>query len=300
MEYLGDKLSVAQSQMAGWVGNVRRSLQGALNFVSTNVERGGAVAAAGRSKESGGFKRAASLRGLASRSRESFRRFSLRSQQRLSLRRRTASPTTPTAEQLKQCVKGPEDVKDAGPVAQESDSQYGTWDPPPQRVLGACRRGNAHVRVFVGQTSTALLDSSALRSRVQLSKKRSRRTPPSRPGRHSAALPSVPGEAQDWRFKDSTEEKPEPGLQEESDSESPSGGTDPRTPATSSTQRVALFPGVDPSALKAQLKKRGDSDGQSDGSAPSSTSRSPRSPFLPRASCVLPLSPIKKQFSPEP
>uniref|UniRef100_A0AAY4DIQ7 Tankyrase 1-binding protein C-terminal domain-containing protein n=1 Tax=Denticeps clupeoides TaxID=299321 RepID=A0AAY4DIQ7_9TELE len=236
-------------------------------------------------------------------------------------------------EQLKQCVKGPEDVKDAGPVAQESDSQYGTWDaglhtdgsltpatPSPDSSLTPSPRKPALPQTPVEpitatgspdgstpspeervdplpfpETSTALLDSSALRSRVQLSKKRSRRTPPSRPGRHSAALPSVPGEAQDWRFKDSTEEKPEPGLQEESDSESPSGGTDPRTPATSSTQRVALFPGVDPSALKAQLKKRGDSDGQSDGSAPSSTSRSPRSPFLPRASCVLPLSPVGRE-----
>lgn len=95
MEYLGDKLSVAQSQVSGWMGNVRRSLQGALSVVSSAVERGGR----GAEDSPGGFKRANSLRSLASRSRDSFRRFSLRSQQRLSLHRRPGSstPNTPTA-----------------------------------------------------------------------------------------------------------------------------------------------------------------------------------------------------------
>lgn len=91
MEYMGDKLSVAQTQMSGWVGNVRRSLHGALGFLSNPMERGG------RGEDgTGDFKRTNSLRSLASRSRESIRRFSLRSQQRLSLRRRTA-PNTPTS-----------------------------------------------------------------------------------------------------------------------------------------------------------------------------------------------------------
>lgn len=91
MEYLGDKLSVAHSQMSGWMGNVRRSLHGAFSLLSSSAERGG------RGEEGAGdFKRTSSLRSLASRSRESIRRFSLRSQQRLSLRRRTA-PNTPTA-----------------------------------------------------------------------------------------------------------------------------------------------------------------------------------------------------------
>ncbi len=97
MEYLGDKLSVSHSQVSGWMGNVRRSLQGALNLVSSSMER---RSAGGGGEDGGGFKRAASLRSLASRSRESFHRFSLRSQQRLSLRRRTtslASPSTPSS-----------------------------------------------------------------------------------------------------------------------------------------------------------------------------------------------------------
>lgn len=86
MEFLGDKLSVAHSHVTGWVVNVRRSLQGTLSAVSAASSRG-----------EGNFKRTNSMRSLASRSRESFRRFSLRSQQRLSLLRRTASPDTPAA-----------------------------------------------------------------------------------------------------------------------------------------------------------------------------------------------------------
>lgn len=93
MEYLGDKLSVAHSQVSGWMGNVRRSLQGALNLVSSNMER---RSGGGDGEDGGGFKRAASLRSLASRSRDSFRRFSLRSQHRLSLRRRTTSLASPS------------------------------------------------------------------------------------------------------------------------------------------------------------------------------------------------------------
>lgn len=89
MDYLGDKLSVAHSQMSGWMGNVRRSLHSTFGLLSSSAER------TGRSEDAA-FKRTSSLRSLASRSRESIRRFSMRSQQRLSLRRRTA-PNTPTA-----------------------------------------------------------------------------------------------------------------------------------------------------------------------------------------------------------
>ncbi|KAG9354678.1 hypothetical protein JZ751_001391, partial [Albula glossodonta] len=160
------------------------------------------------------------------------------------------------------------------------------------------------------ETSTTLLDSSVLRSRVQLSKKRSRRTLPSRAARHSAVLSVLPegqgGASEDWRYRDSTgepipplppsmlvtvtcEEKVESSKQEDSDTEEQGKGSEPR-PTASQPQRVALFPGMDPSALKAQLKKRGDSDNQTDGASPSASqlSRSPKSPFLPRASRVLP------------
>ncbi|KAG7480591.1 hypothetical protein MATL_G00057860 [Megalops atlanticus] len=330
MEYLGDKLSVAHSQVSGWVGSVRRSLQGALSLVSSGAERGGGAEDGGGG---GAFKRAASLRSLASRSRESFRRFSLRSQQRLSLRRRPADPGTPTSEQLKQCVSAEEEGRDTDTLVHETDSQYGTWDtglrtddsltpatptsdsnlsssprkPTPPHTPGEpttpsdldtpdapspAPQTETEPLPFP-ETSTTLLDSSALRSRVQLSKKRSRRNLPSRAARHSAGLSVLqegPGAAaDDWMYRDSTEEKVESSKQEDSDTEEQPRGAETR-PAASQPQRVALFPGMDPSALKAQLKKRGDSDNQTEGASPSATqlSRSPKSPFLPRASRVLP------------
>lgn len=98
------------------------------------------------------------------------------------------------------------------------------------------------------------------------------------------------------------------------DSEELTRGPDSSPAVSSQPPRVALFPGVDASALKvtsheilltfpvltllkrfslwrqAQLRKRGDSDNHSD--APvvpqSQPSRSPKSPFLPRAARVLP------------
>ncbi|XP_062386453.1 uncharacterized protein KIAA1671 homolog [Sardina pilchardus] len=133
----------------------------------------------------------------------------------------------------------------------------------------------------------SLLDSSALRSRVQLSKKRNRRAPPSRAARHSALLSSLP----EHQYKDTTDEKVGPCEQEDSDSEEKLRGAPSPSSSSSQPQRVALFPGMDPSALKAQLKKRGDSDGPPEGAvapSPSQLSRSPKSPFLPRASRVLP------------
>lgn len=92
MDYLGDKLSVAQSHMTQWVGTVRRSFQEALHVVTATVgtERSGENA--GRTP----FKRTSSFRHLASRSRESFRRFSVRSQQRFSsLRKRQQDSEAP-------------------------------------------------------------------------------------------------------------------------------------------------------------------------------------------------------------
>uniref|UniRef100_A0A8C8HH59 Tankyrase 1-binding protein C-terminal domain-containing protein n=1 Tax=Oncorhynchus tshawytscha TaxID=74940 RepID=A0A8C8HH59_ONCTS len=333
MEYLGDKLSVAQSQVSGWMGSARRSLQGALSLVSSAVERRGT----GAKDSPGDFKRANSLRSLASRSRDSFRRFSLRSQQRLSLRRRpgTSTPNTPTAEQLKQNVDG-EEGRDMDTLVHETDSQYGTWETglhtddsltpatptsdshpsqSPRKPTPLYTPGE-HVHTppsdldtpdgFSAQpeiqplpfpeASTSLLDSSALRSRVQLSKMRGPRSRPSRVSRQTAALSVHPeGQAtptEDWRSRDSTEDKVK-SSKKDSDSEEQARGADPHSAAASSQpQRVALFPGMDPSALMAQLKKRSDSDNQTEGPSTSSfqLSRSPKSPFLPRASRVLPPS----------
>lgn len=322
MEYLGDKLSVAQSQVSGWVGNVRRSLHGALGFLSNPAERGG------RGEDGpGDFKRTNSLRSLASRSRESIRRFSLRSQQRLSLRRRTA-PNTPTAVQQKPSVSGEDDGNEQETPVHETDSQYGTWDtglrtddsltpvtpssesnlspsprkPTPPHTLGDSA-SPSEINTLDGllpQSSsdkpplsfpdapTTLLDTSVLRSRAQLGKKRAPRTRPSRVARQNPAQKE--GEtAEDWLYRDSTEAKVEI-KDDDSNSEEQTRGVDLPPAAASQPQRVALFPGMDPSALKAQLKKRSDSDIQTEAPAPSPSqpSRSPKSPFLPRAARVLP------------
>uniref|UniRef100_A0A673CJF7 Si:ch73-138n13.1 n=1 Tax=Sphaeramia orbicularis TaxID=375764 RepID=A0A673CJF7_9TELE len=291
MEYLGDKLSVAHSQVSGWVGNVRRSLHGALNFLSSSVERGG------RGEDgTGNFKRTNSLRSLASRSRESIRRFSLRSQQRLSLRRRTA-PNTPTAVRQhtfkqKPSVSGEDEGKDSETPVHETDSQYGTWET-------GLRTDDRYMRCTVRflcldvQAPTTLLDTSALRSRAQLGKKRAPRTRPTRAARQNAAQAALADReeesAEDWLYRDSTEEKAE-SKNDDSGSADQAKGADASPAVASQPQRVALFPGMDPSALKAQLKKRSDSDNQTDAPAPSPSqiSRSPKSPFLPRAARVLP------------
>lgn len=56
------------------------------------------------------------------------------------------------------------------------------------------------------QAPTDLLDTSALRSRAQLGKKRAPRTRPSRAARQSAALVTEAegGATEDWRYRDST------------------------------------------------------------------------------------------------
>uniref|UniRef100_A0A3B3YV35 Tankyrase 1-binding protein C-terminal domain-containing protein n=1 Tax=Poecilia mexicana TaxID=48701 RepID=A0A3B3YV35_9TELE len=318
MEYLGDKLSVAHSQVSGWMGNVRRSFHGALNFLSGSAER------EGRGEDlAGGFKRTNSLRSLASRSRESIRRFSLRSQQRLSLRRRTA-PNTPIAVQQKQSSE-----VDSGTPVRDTDSQYGTWEtglrtddsltpatPSSESNLSPSPRKPTPLPSPGDQTSqsettttdgpspsssesqpldfpdvpTTRLDNSALRSRVQLGKKRAQRVRPSKATRPSAAAAQGDGgDADSWLYRDSTEAKAEI-KNDDSESEEPAKGAESGPAAPPQPQRVALFPGVDPSALKAQLKKRVDSDNQTDGpaSSPSQQSRSPKSPFLPRAARVLP------------
>ncbi|XP_055742592.1 uncharacterized protein KIAA1671-like [Salvelinus fontinalis] len=240
-------------------------------------------------------------------------------------------------EQLKQSVDGEEEGRDIDTLVHETDSQYGTWETglrtddsltpatptsdsnlsqSPRKPIPPHTPGEHAPRSDLDtpdgfspsvqpemqllpfpEASTILLDSSALRSRVQLSKMRGPRSRPSRVARQTAAM-SVHLEGQtapteDWRSRDSTEDNIEFSKQEDSDSEEQERGVDPRSAAASSQpQRVALFPGMDPSALKAQLKKRGDSDNQTDGAAPSPSqlSRSPKSPFLPQASRVLPPS----------
>lgn len=226
------------------------------------------------------------------------------------------------SELIKQSVGGKEENKDTDNLVQETDSQYGTWEtglhtddsltpatpssegnltPSPRKSTpphtadqpllidtpdGSTTSPQKQTELLFPETSTALLDTSVLRGRVRLNQKSTRRAPPSRAARHSALLTQVPEGPRDdeWRFRDSTEEKADSFKEaEESDSEEQAKGIETRTSSMSQPQRVALFPGMDPSALKAQLKKRGDSDNQTDGPSPSQLSRSPKSPFLPRA-----------------
>lgn len=92
MDYLGDKLTVAQTHMTQWMGTVRRSFQEALNLVTTTV---GHERTSGEPASRTPFKRTSSFRHLASRSRESFRRFSARSQQRFSSLRKRQTDSEP-------------------------------------------------------------------------------------------------------------------------------------------------------------------------------------------------------------
>uniref|UniRef100_A0A8C4TG32 Tankyrase 1-binding protein C-terminal domain-containing protein n=1 Tax=Erpetoichthys calabaricus TaxID=27687 RepID=A0A8C4TG32_ERPCA len=130
----------------------------------------------------------------------------------------------------------------------------------------------------------SLLDSSAQKNRAQLSKKRSRRTLPSRSVRRSGVpagadrLSILPEQGSDnWMFKDSTEEKvTTEKLTDSEDEEQPRQVE--RSPHSHS-QRVPVFPVMDPSSLKVPLRKRPDSDGSSDSPASSHLARSPKSHF---------------------
>ncbi|XP_070075963.1 uncharacterized protein KIAA1671 homolog isoform X5 [Equus przewalskii] len=373
MDYLGDKLSVAQTHMTQWMGTVRRSFQEALNLVTSTVgpERPSGEPSGGRTP----FKRAASFRHLASRSRESFRRFSARSQQRFSsLRKRQTESEPPDIDQLKQCFsRRPPEARDTDTLVQEADSQYGTWtdprqsgeslapespspdssaasgrkQPPSSRLsslssqtetpsAGDQPEGSRDQRStsadrsstdlestdgtdglpapdaspakrvddfsFIDQTS--VLDSSALKTRVQLSKRSRRRAPishslrRSRVGESESRSPLEEDADSRWMFKDSTEEK-SPQREESDEEDKPSRAE--RTPV-SHPQRIPVFPGMDPAVLKTQLHKRpeADSPGETPGRAPQP--RTPKSPFQPGVlgSRVLPSSAEKDERSEEP
>ncbi|ELK31473.1 hypothetical protein MDA_GLEAN10018471 [Myotis davidii] len=366
MDYLGDKLSVAQTHMTQWMGTVRRSFQDALNLVTTTVshERTG-----GEPTSRTPFKRTSSFRHLASRSRESFRRFSARSQQRFSsLRKRHPDSEPPDFDQLKQCFsRRPPEAKDTDTLVQEADSQYGTWrdqhqsgesvapeSPSPDSSAASawkqpsssrlsslsspteatsagdqhdCPRDQRSTSVdrsstdlestdgtegppppdacstkkvddfsFIDQTS--VLDSSALKTRVQLSKRSRRRAPISHSLRRSRVSESEsrsPLEEEDdtiWMFKDSTEEKSP--RREESDEEEKRSERSP----SSHPQRMPAFPGIDPAMLKAQLHKRPEADSPSEAPGWAPQPKTPKPPFQ-LGSRVLPTSLEKDERSEE-
>eukprot|EP00066_Takifugu_rubripes_P023260 XP_011612526.1 PREDICTED: calponin homology domain-containing protein DDB_G0272472-like [Takifugu rubripes] len=258
MQYLGGKLSAAQLQVAGWVGNVRRSLQGALDLVwgsaedKQEEEQDEGVDGGGR------FQRAVSpLRNFARRSRRSLRRLSTRS--RTTVHRKageTRSAEDNSCTNVKE--KGAEVLIDGVPDEQneapDQPSETDSSDPESDHHLEISSedldttdfRSETDVAPFP-ESSTPLLDSSAQKSKADLSKRMSR----TRPSRSLRAGLSQ-GESPDWRISDSSVLS---SKQRESDSEDEQPKQKIFSPHPTS-QRVPIFPGLSPAALIAQIKRK--------------------------------------------
>ncbi|XP_059532499.1 uncharacterized protein KIAA1671 homolog isoform X4 [Myotis daubentonii] len=173
------------------------------------------------------------------------------------------------------------------------ESTDGTEGPPPPDT---CSTKKVDDFSFIDQTS--VLDSSALKTRVQLSKRSRRRAPISHSLRRSRVSESEsrsPLEEEDdtmWMFKDSTEEKSP--RREESDEEEKR----PERSPSSHPQRMPAFPGIDPAMLKAQLHKRPEADSPSEAPGWAPQPKTPKSPFQ-LGSRVLPTSLEKDERSEE-
>ncbi|XP_016363314.1 trichohyalin-like [Sinocyclocheilus anshuiensis] len=139
------------------------------------------------------------------------------------------------------------------------------------------------------ESAAPLLDSSVFRSKVDLGKKRSiKRSRPSRAVRQRAVLPALTeGTQSDWRFCDSTDAKDQcsNGVDSESDEEPSRDVTS--SPAPNQPKRVPVFPGMDPSALMAQLKRRS-AVIETESPTEAVPSRSPRTPTMALGPRVLP------------
>lgn len=323
MQYLGGKLSSAQLQVAGWVGSVRRSLQGALELVMGNSEEKQEEEEEEEEEEERGgegrFQRAMSpLRSFARRSRRSLRRFSVRS--RKTLQRRATETCSAqvnsycTNDENKDTVALIDDEPGQQNEACERTSGSDSPKPVPDQVpegssedLDTTDLHREEEMAPFPESSTPLLDTSAQKLKADLGKRRIR-TRPSRSFR--AGL--CPTESPDWRTHDSTVflDKTEASTkQRESDSEEEQPKPKIVCSPPPTTQRVPMFPGLSPAALIAQLKRRTGGGGAGGGEemeedkarreeesqkeevAPSPTQlpRSPRAPaHLAGAALVLP------------
>ncbi|XP_073485612.1 uncharacterized protein KIAA1671 homolog isoform X2 [Aquarana catesbeiana] len=126
---------------------------------------------------------------------------------------------------------------------------------------------------FIDQTS--VLDSTALKNRVQLSRKSQRRAPSqlqrrSRLLQSSSQLAVIEDTDNLWMYSDTTEEKPEKKEEVEEEEEKPKR-------SSVHSPRMPMFPGMDHSTLMAQLRKRQDAESSSE-SSPQVT-KSPKSPL---------------------
>ncbi|XP_022601293.1 uncharacterized protein KIAA1671 homolog [Seriola dumerili] len=271
MQYLGGKLSAAQLQVAGWVGSVRRSLQDALELVWGPAEEKQEEGEENEEQEEeeeredggGRFQRAMTpLRSFARRSRRSLRRFSTRSRQTLQ-RRATGTRST----QVKSYFLNGEDkdtdaLTDSEPGQQnggreqtsDSDSPKHIPDQVPevssQDVDSTDFQSEPALASFP-ESSTPLLDTSAQRSKADVGKRRIR-TRPSR----SLRAGSTQRESPDWRACDSADGKKASSTQRESDSDEEQPKTKIVCSPPPASQRVPMFPGLNPAALIAQLKRR--------------------------------------------
>ncbi|XP_013931311.1 PREDICTED: uncharacterized protein KIAA1671 homolog [Thamnophis sirtalis] len=314
MESLGEKLAGAQSQVNRWVGSVRRSLHEALSLVTAAVapER-----AAGEGPARAPFKRTASFRQLASRGRDSFRQFSVRSQRRLSsLRKRPAGGPEQPPPELRTLTgsltpESPSSSEGSEAPAQKPESPsrpaslHSTQRAPAADQRGSSREqrshsldNSSHLQAepaspttekdspdFSFLEQTPRLDCGVLKSRVLLGKKlQQHRAPISHTLRRGASGDPQPapiaageGAASAWMFRDCTEEKPPRAGEEEE--ESP-----PAERPFSSQPRLPLFPGLAPSALKAQLRKRPESEGRREEAPPAPLCKSPKGPVPARVS----------------
>ncbi|XP_060048538.1 uncharacterized protein KIAA1671 homolog isoform X1 [Erinaceus europaeus] len=178
-----------------------------------------------------------------------------------------SSPTEPTPSGAPQTPRGV-----------RVDAAGSGWEPPVSPVTPSPPDpGPSHtVDDFSFMDQTSVLDSSALKTRVQLSKKSGRRLPSAL--RHSRVLEdSLEEEAHStWMFRDSTEEKPPRG--EDSDEEEQ---PQPERTPTAHPQRLPALPGLDPALLKAQLHKRPDTDSPGETPSWAPQPKASRSPFQP-------------------
>ncbi|KAM9535640.1 uncharacterized protein ACWYII_040038 [Salvelinus alpinus] len=216
-------------------------------------------------------------------------------------------------EQLKCCVGAGEGHDTEALIGGEPDKQYGGCDTrlseddslqttveqispvTPDEPNSTSPLEETEEPLAFPDISPPLLDTSAQRARAKLRK--SRRTRPPRAVHQNSIRTLEENHVHDWRFCDSSDKVVSLTRGDcESDEEQPRGREVCSPP--SQPQRIPLFSGMDPSALKAQLKKRtgggvkgADTDSQTDSLAPSPShlSRSPGcSSFLPGSSQMLP------------
>ncbi|XP_077097913.1 182 kDa tankyrase-1-binding protein isoform X1 [Siphateles boraxobius] len=144
------------------------------------------------------------------------------------------------------------------------------------------------------ESAAPLLDSSVLRSKVDLAKKRSiKRSRPTRAVRQRGTLFALTeGTNPDWRFCDSTDAKDQCSNGGDSESEEEPSRDAVSSPAPCKPKRVPMFPGIDPSALMAQLKRRSgvvEAESPTEPQTPPSVpARSPRTPNMTLGPRVLP------------